>query len=81
MTAEVNVQRVAEFLLSQERFFSKLELNFAKNLMRWLPYRQNKVNSKIYLDELRQKKLKAHRQQALFIIDIFEACGAVYGTV
>ena len=81
MTYRVKVQEVAQFLLRQEKFFSKMELTFAKAIMHWLPYEQLVVNSEDYLAVLRTKSLKSHRQHALFAIDVFELCGAQYATV
>ena len=81
MTHRIDVQTVAQFLLRQEKFFSKMETTFAKAIMVWLPYSEEKVSSEDYLLALRAKELRSHRQHALFAIDVFEACGAEYVTV
>ena len=81
MTHFVKVQDVAQFLLQQEKFLSKVELTYAKSIFRWLPYREQYVDTEIYLQLLREKNFKSHRQHALFAMDVFESCGASYATV
>ena len=81
MTHRIEVQRVAQFLLGQEKFLSKMECTFAKAIMVWLPYSEKTTSSEDYLLELRAKDLRSHRQHALFAMDVFEACGAEYVTV
>ena len=81
MTGRVSTAVVANFLLSQEKFFSTSELSYAKALMKWLPYEKTEFDSAEYFEHLRQRQLKAHRQHALFTLDIFEECGAHYWEV
>ena len=81
MTHFVKVQDVAQFLLQQEKFLSKVELTYAKSIFRWLPYSEQHVDTESYLQLLREKNLKSHRQHALFAIDVYEECGASYATV
>ena len=78
MTKFVQVQKVASFLLSQEKFFSTAELSYAKVLLKWIPYDEHNIDSTCFFDFLRSKKLKAHKQHAQFVVDVFEECGAHY---
>jgi len=78
MTQIVKVQMVAKFLLSQEQFFTKGELVFARNLIKWLPYEQTSIEPSQYFEYLRSKRLKNHKQEAKFCVDIFEHCGVTY---
>ena len=78
MTKFVKVQKVASFLLSQERWLSTAELSYAKILLKWIPYDEIEVDSTLFFDHLRSKKLKAHKQHAQFVVDVFEECGAHY---
>ena len=81
MTREVRVASVSKFLLDQEKFLSKAEISYAKVLMKWLPYDKIYVNPDHFFDHLRAKNLKAHKQHASFVLDIFESCGTSYRKV
>ena len=81
MTRWVNVERVAQFLLRQEKFFSASELSYAKVLLRWLPYDLEYADPDLFFEHLRKKQLKAHRQHAAFVLDIFRELGVNYDGV
>ena len=81
MTGRVATAKVAEFLLSQEKFFSTAELSYGKALMKWLPYEKRDFETTDYFEHLRNRKLKAHKQHAQFTLDVFEECGARYQNV
>ena len=78
MTGIVWTADISEFLLKQEQFFSTAELSYARSLLNWVPYEKSCFDGKEYIEYLRSKQLKAHKQHAGFALDVFEECGAHY---
>jgi len=78
MTHKLETTTVAQYLLTQERFFTKAELSQAKKLMKWLDYSTKMFKSTQYLDFLRSQNLKTHKISAQFALEVFVACGDVY---
>ena len=74
----IKISELREFVRTNEPYLKQYEKTYIIQLIKAINFKKSKLNTTKFLEKIKQKRKRSHKQEAKWYFKVFEELGAKY---